>query len=427
MVLSPDGHESPAERKRRRERARYARQQESRGVVVRSQRGRPRRNRPRLARTAAAAWWASQIPKWERDFQRGRAVRAIALARRVVPLANVCMHAVSVLARARRVSAAVQAAVNSEAAVAAAVAASSSAAVAAAAATAVAVPKGVCPAAASSAAAPGEWRLPPPGEWRLPPVLTWLVMEKWLRAQGAWRALACVCRATSGSDERAEAEREAAAREDAARAWAAIRADDVARLRRAFWPSGDRPKTEPREPTPRAPRAHTRSTHLQNTLRRRSAGARLGSAQGRLRAHRRPRRRATRARGSQIAAPPAFPTRVAPAGVREAPSRRSHYAGGLLARRLRRHGRAAVGGARRATWVLQASLRIRAACAVPRHRRAVPAGCGRHAVRGLCVRMPVRVHVPPPPDAVSGAGAEVARTRPQHARVSPPHGCLLIF
>ena len=194
-------------------------------------------------------------------------------------LADVCMHAVSVLARASRVSAAVQAAVNSEAAVAAAVAASSSAAVAAAAATAVAVPKGVCPAAASSAAAPpralgqsagplpppGERRLPPPGEWRLPPVLTWLVMEKWLRAQGAWRALACVCRATSGSDERAEAEREAAAREDAARAWAAIRADDVARLRRAFWPSGDRPKTEPREPTPRAPRAHTRSTHTCRT------------------------------------------------------------------------------------------------------------------------------------------------------------------
>ena len=234
MVLSPDGHESPAERKRRRERARYARKQESRGVVVRSQRGRPRRSRPRLARTAAAAWWASQIPKWERDFQRGRAVRAIALARRLVLLADVCMHAVSVLARARRVSAAVQAAVNSEAAVAAAVAASSSAA--------------APPRALGQSAGP----LPPPGEWRLPPVLTWLVMEKWLRAQGAWRALACVCRATSGSDERAEAEREAAAREDAARAWAAIRADDVARLRRAFWPSGDRPKTEPREPTPRA-------------------------------------------------------------------------------------------------------------------------------------------------------------------------------
>ena len=229
MALSPDGHESPAERKRRRERERYARKQESRGVAVKSQRGRPRRNPARLARTAAAAWWASQIPKWERDFQRGRAVRAIALARRVVLLADVCMHAVSVLARARRVSAAVQAAVNSEAAVAAA---------------AVAVPKGVSPLAASSAAAPpralgqSAGPLPPPGEWRLPPVLTWLVMEKWLRAQGAWRALACVCRATSGSDERAEAEREADAREDAARAWAAIRADDVARLRRAFWPSG---------------------------------------------------------------------------------------------------------------------------------------------------------------------------------------------
>ena len=87
-------------------------------------------------------------------------------------LADVCMHAVSVLARARRVSAAVQAAVNSEAAVAAAVAASSSAA--------------APPRALGQSAGP----LPPPGEWRLPPVLTWLVMEKWLRAQGAWRALA---------------------------------------------------------------------------------------------------------------------------------------------------------------------------------------------------------------------------------------------
>ena len=253
MALSPDGHESPAERKRRRERERYARKQESRGVVVKSQRGRPRRSRPRLARTAAAAWWASQIPRWESDFQRRRAERAVEMARRVVLTADVCMKAVGALSRARRVSAAVQAAVNSEAAVAAAVAASSSAAVAAAA---VAVPKGVSPLAASSAAAPpralgqSAGPLPPPGEWRLPPVLTWLVMEKWLRAQGAWRALACVCRATSGSDERAEAEREAAAREDAARAWAAVRADDVARVRRAFWPSGDCPT--PRAHAPRA-------------------------------------------------------------------------------------------------------------------------------------------------------------------------------
>jgi len=232
MALSPDGHESPAERKRRRERERYARKQESRGVAVKSQRGRPRRNPARLARTAAAAWWASQIPKWESDFQRRRAERAVEMARRVVLTADVCMKAVGALSRARRVSAAVQAAVNSEAAVAAAVAASSSAA--------------APPRALGQSAGP----LPPPGEWRLPPVLTWLVMEKWLRAQGAWRALACVCRATSGSDERAEAEREAAAREDAARAWAAVRADDVARVRRAFWPSGDCPT--PRAHAPRA-------------------------------------------------------------------------------------------------------------------------------------------------------------------------------
>ena len=192
MALSPDGHESPAERKRRRERERYARKQESRGVAVKSQRGRPRRNPARLARTAAAAWWASQIPKWESDFQRRRAERAVEMARRVVLTADVCMKAVGALSRARRVSAAVQAAVNSEAAVAAAVAASSSAAVAAAA---VAVPKGVSPLAASSAAAPpralgqSAGPLPPPGEWRLPPVLTWLVMEKWLRAHNPTTSL----------------------------------------------------------------------------------------------------------------------------------------------------------------------------------------------------------------------------------------------
>ena len=92
MALSPDGHGSPAERKRRRERERYARKQESRGVAVKSQRGRPRRNPARLARTAAAAWWASQIPKWESDFQRRRAERAVEMARRVVLLADVCMH-----------------------------------------------------------------------------------------------------------------------------------------------------------------------------------------------------------------------------------------------------------------------------------------------------------------------------------------------
>ena len=229
----------------RERRAHYRRQQESRGLQVSLALGRPRLDLPLVARTAAECWWASQIPVWEACYQ-------VSAAKRITAMADATIQAVESLTRAwvevARAGALVAAAGDTVVRPTMAMAveqAVEQAAVPAAeqAADPAADPAGAQAVRRSGPALAAGAGSASPGEWPLPPELTFLVMEKWLRAKCAWRSLACVSKATSDTDDHARAERLAAEREDAVDDWAAIRAEGVSKLLAAYWPKGHHPNT----------------------------------------------------------------------------------------------------------------------------------------------------------------------------------------
>jgi hypothetical protein len=167
---------------------------------------------PLVARTPAEFWWASQIPVWEACYQVGAAKRITAMADATIQ----AVESARAWAEVARAGALVAAAGDTVARPTTAMAVEQ------------AVEQAAVPAAeqaADPAAAQAVRRSGPalaavarsasPGEWPLPPELTFLVMEKWLRAKCAWRSLACVSKATSDTDDHARAERLAAEREDA--------------------------------------------------------------------------------------------------------------------------------------------------------------------------------------------------------------------
>ena len=200
--------------------------------------GRPRLDLPLVARTPAEFWWQSQIPVWEACYQ-------VSAAKRIIAVADATIKAVKEVARA---GALVAAAGDTVARPPTAMAVEQAVEHAAVPAAEQAAEQAADPAAAQAVRRSGPAlaavaRSASQGEWPLPPELTFLVMEKWLRAKCAWRSLACVSKATSDTDDHARAERLAAEREDAVDDWAAIRAEGVSKLLAAYWPKGHHPNT----------------------------------------------------------------------------------------------------------------------------------------------------------------------------------------
>ena len=207
--------------------------------------GRPRLDLPLVARTPAEFWWQSQIPVWEACYQ-------VSAAKKITAMADATIQAVESLTRAwvevARAGALVAAAGDTVVRPTMAMAVEQAVEHAAVPAAEQAAEQAADPAAAQAVRRSGPAlaavaRSASQGEWPLPPELTFLVMEKWLRAKCAWRSLACVSKATSDTDDHARAERLAAEREDAVDDWAAIRAEGVSKLLAAYWPKGHHPNT----------------------------------------------------------------------------------------------------------------------------------------------------------------------------------------
>ena len=219
----------------------------------------------------STVWWEAQTRVWEEEYVRRRLREHLATAARVIALAEAAeadarraaMVAASAAVAAAETSmqaAAVPAAAQPVAVLMAPVA---SAAVAAAetAMQATAVPAAAQPVAvlmepvllreAEAEAPPVE--LPAAWwEWPLPPPLTLQLMEEWLAPGIGCLRLSQVCHALAFKDGHAgdlrKAWKEAAAREDAARQWAAIRATQVEQLLAGFWPKGASYQPQPSPP-----------------------------------------------------------------------------------------------------------------------------------------------------------------------------------
>ena len=225
-------------------RVHYAQQQESRGLQVNSALGRPRLDLPLVARTPAEFWWQSQIPVWEACYQVSAAKKITAMADATIQAVESARAWVEVARAGALVAAAGDTVVRPTMAMAVEQAVEQAAVPAAEqAADPAADPAGAQAVRRSGPALAAGAGSASPGEWPLPPELTFLVMEKWLRAKCAWRSLACVSKATSATDDHARAERLAAERKDAVDDWAAIRAEGVSKLLAAYWPKGHHPNT----------------------------------------------------------------------------------------------------------------------------------------------------------------------------------------
>ena len=222
--------------------------------------GRRRVDEPLLVHSRSKVWWQAQTRVWERQFMRQRLGEHLATAARVIASAE----AAEADARIAAMAAAAAAAAATESLVRATVVAAAAQPVAllgapvllteavASAVAAAAQPVALlgAPVLLTEAVAsappvelPPAWRV-----WPLPPSLTLQLMEDWLASDRGWLSLALVCHALAFKDGRAQELREAAARDDAARQWVAIRAMRVKRLLTVFWPRGACYQTTPPPP-----------------------------------------------------------------------------------------------------------------------------------------------------------------------------------
>ena len=67
---------------------------------------------------------------------------------------------------------------------------------------------------------------------------TFEIMESWLSKDAAWLSLSQASKALNVRDKHAIDQRQAAARDDAAREWAAIHTMRLEKLHASYWPKG---------------------------------------------------------------------------------------------------------------------------------------------------------------------------------------------
>ena len=228
--------EQAMRRRREAQREGYAQKVEGRtGLPVNEALGRRRVDKPLLVQKKSTVWWGAMLTTSERQSMRKRLRESLATA------ASVTASAEAAEAEAQRKAAMVAAAAAAAAAASLVRAVLNAAAQPAAVLWAPVLLTEAEEASAPPVELPRAWRV-----WELPHDLTLQLMDDCLAKNRGWYSLALVCKATAFKYEDTQDKRDAAARDDAVRQWAAVRDTQVKQLLAGFWSKG-----APTNPNPR--------------------------------------------------------------------------------------------------------------------------------------------------------------------------------